>query len=565
MRHLCAAACAALVLGPFWAGAARAYDLALVIANEGYAHLSDVPGGDAEALRLALRRAGFEVVSAIDASRGRAEKAATRFLERAPDADRLLVVLSGRFLESDRDWFLMPVGSREDAGRAELPRRSLAASVLMDALDDRPRGRAVMVMGAGPERGEVSPHLERGLTDLSEDQGFVLIGGPAPQAQEFVRDVLARPGAPLDAAEVRRRGLAISGLTDPPVVFVPADRELLDVGEVERDEGRGGRRAEDVPAAERDYWTLVNSIDSERAYAAYLDRFPDGAYARRAAKRLDGLRRDPEQRAREEEAALALGREDRRRVQAALSMLGFDPGGIDGAFGPGTRAALTDWQRVEGYEPTGHLGADQIVRLREQAARRAVEIEAEAAAQRAEARRLDEAAWAESGQGADAAGLRVYLERHPDGIHADRARERLAVLEREARSSAALEDARDWDTARGRDRPRAYRRYVERHPDGAFVEAARARIDELRARTRDPERAEAARIGEGALGLTPVTQGLIEGRLEAFGFEPGVVDGRFDDDTRRAIRRYQRSRGLPPSGYLDQEAVVRILADSVLR
>ena len=265
------------------------------------------------------------------------------------------------------------------------------------------------------------------------------------------------------------------------------------------------------------------------------------------------------------EDALDLGREDRRRVQTALAMLGFDPRGIDGVFGPGTRAALAAWQSARGSEPTGHLDADQLASLLDQAGRRAAEIEAEAAAERAEARRRDAAAWAETGEGGDAAGLRAYLERYPDGLFAERASERLAALEHETRDGAALADARDWDRARGKDRVRAYRRYVERHPDGAFVEAARARIAELKGRTDDPGRREAAREAERSLGLTPVTQGLIEGRLEVFGFEPGTVDGRFDSDTRRAIRRYQRSRELEPTGYLDQQAVVRILADSILR
>ena len=563
MRHLIAAVCASALVS-LAAGAARAYDLALVIANGDYEHLSDVNGAeDAGPLRLQLRRAGFEVVSAVDATRAEAQKAAARFLSRAPEADRLLVVLNGRFLKSDRDWFLMPVGSREDEGRAALPRRSLPASVLMDALDDHPRERAVMVMGTGPERGEVSPYLERGLIDLSRDQGFVLIGGGAAVANRFAREVLAEPGASFGVMDARRLRLAISGLSDPPMTFIPGDRTLLDASEVDR---QGGARGEDDAArAEREYWRLIRGLDSERAYAAYLDRFPHGSHAEQASRRLDSLRRDPQRRMRAGEDALDLGREDRRRVQTALSMLGFDPRGIDGVFGPGTRAALAEWQRAQGFDPTGYLKAEQAGRLSEQAGRRAAEIEAEAAAQRAEARRLDAAAWAETSRRGDAAGLRVYLERYPDGIFADRAHERLAALEREARGGAALSDASDWDEARESDRPRAYRRYIERNPDGAFVEAARARIAEIRGSRRDPERIEAARATERSLGLTPVTQGLIEGRLETFGFEPGTVDGRFDPDTRRAIRRYQRSRDLPPTGYLDQEAVVRILADSVLR
>ena len=41
------------------------------------------------------------------------------------------------------------------------------------------------------------------------------------------------------------------------------------------------------------------------------------------------------------------------------------------------------------------------------------------------------------------------------------------------------------------------------------------------------------------------------------------MDGVFDDDTRRAIRRYQAARNLEQTGYITETFVVRILADSV--
>jgi peptidoglycan hydrolase-like protein with peptidoglycan-binding domain len=248
-------------------------------------------------------------------------------------------------------------------------------------------------------------------------------------------------------------------------------------------------------------------------------------------------------------------------VQAALSVLGFDPRGIDGVFGDGTRGALRAWQRSEGLGETGFLTADQLSRLSAQAGRRTAEIEATQARRDAEARRLDTAYWAQVGEGGGEAGLRAYLDRHPEGLFAAEARERLAVLERQARGSAALADARAWEEARASDRPGPYRRYVEAHPEGAHVDEALARIEEIRTARREGRAAEA----EEALGLTTVTRSLAEGRLEAFGFEPGAVDGRFDEETRRAIRRYQRSRGLEPTGYLDRSVVTQLLADSILR
>ena len=60
-----------------------------------------------------------------------------------------------------------------------------------------------------------------------------------------------------------------------------------------------------------------------------------------------------------EEAALHLGTEDRQRVQRALTVLGFDTNGADGAFGPRSREMIAGWQWRQGQTPTGYLTAGQ--------------------------------------------------------------------------------------------------------------------------------------------------------------------------------------------------------------
>ena len=58
-----------------------------------------------------------------------------------------------------------------------------------------------------------------------------------------------------------------------------------------------------------------------------------------------------------EEKALALGRDERRRIQACLKAQGHDPGPADGMFGPRTRAAIRGWQAAKGEDApaTGRL------------------------------------------------------------------------------------------------------------------------------------------------------------------------------------------------------------------
>lgn len=63
------------------------------------------------------------------------------------------------------------------------------------------------------------------------------------------------------------------------------------------------------------------------------------------------------------EADLGLGPAQRQAVQAGLTRRGFDTGGIDGVFGPGTRNAIAAWQRANDLEATGYLTAAQYDRL----------------------------------------------------------------------------------------------------------------------------------------------------------------------------------------------------------
>ena len=54
-----------------------------------------------------------------------------------------------------------------------------------------------------------------------------------------------------------------------------------------------------------------------------------------------------------------LNADERRDLQVALKAAGFYASSIDGAFGRGTRAAMSDWQSARGYEPTGVLTTRQ--------------------------------------------------------------------------------------------------------------------------------------------------------------------------------------------------------------
>ena len=54
---------------------------------------------------------------------------------------------------------------------------------------------------------------------------------------------------------------------------------------------------------------------------------------------------------------------DRRQIQAALRQLGYNPGPVDGLFGPLTRTAIRRFQQRIGADPTGVITAAEASRL----------------------------------------------------------------------------------------------------------------------------------------------------------------------------------------------------------
>ncbi|MEL6794625.1 MAG: peptidoglycan-binding domain-containing protein, partial [Pseudomonadota bacterium] len=88
------------------------------------------------------------------------------------------------------------------------------------------------------------------------------------------------------------------------------------------------------------------------------------------------------------------------------------------------------------------------------------------------------------------------------------------------RSIEASRDARDFEN------------YLRLYPGGDFAQAAETRATRLR-------RVEDRRRREAALGLSRGQRREVEERLARAGFFPGSINGKFNRDTRRAIRDFR--------------------------
>ena len=501
MRTIALAVAAAIML-PL---SALAQNVALVLTNDDYDRLPDVRSANsAQAASRALAEAGFEVTEVRDARRPAASDAISGFRRDLAEAERVVVLVAGHIVnDGDRSWLLTSEAERPDA--FSVGAQGLPLAPILAMLSDNQGSSVILVADMG-ENLRLGPGLMSGFAPVDPPQGVTLIAGSARGILSVLRGDLLEPGRTL------------------------------------------AETAANLPASVEAYGFLPRTI-------AFLTApLPGEAPAESMPQAL--VEPDPRESAESIEAQLQLDRVERRSVQRDLELLGYDPRGIDGIFGPGTRASIRNWQEQNDFDPTGYLSGNQIALLQEQGARRALQLEAEAEARQAEQDRLDTAYWRESGAAGTEEGLRAYLDRFPDGLYADRARRQLEPFEAARREQAVRADRQAWDAAREEGTLEAYRDYLEGYPEGAFRREAEARIDALA-----PDRSTAdAQAEEASVAGTLLVRLLVERRLEQLGADPGQIDGIFDEATRRAIRRFQRARDLPVTGYVTQATMARLLA-----
>lgn len=290
--------------------------------------------------------------------------------------------------------------------------------------------------------------------------------------------------------------------------------------------------------SELQFWRSAEDAGQARDYRAYLDRYPEGEFAPLAKNRLREARK--ERRADEaeaaaaavdtrtpyqKEAALGLSSANKRAVQSSLVAKGYDTRGVDGVFGPGSRSAISGWQSAQGHQVTGYLTAEEYAAL----------------------------------GGAGSSG--GYT--NPGGESAAAA----AANARADDGSSALE-WREWNEARRVNTEASYRTYLDRYPNGQHADEALTQIygvtygDEKSTTPPQAEQRAERKDQEEALNYDVSQRTQVEQRLEIAGFDPGPVDGEFTNATRLAIASYRTDRGLEHGRYLDREMVRRLVNDT---
>ena len=211
------------------------------------------------------------------------------------------------------------------------------------------------------------------------------------------------------------------------------------------------------------------------------------------------------------------------QAQRQLKALGFNPGDVDGNFGPQMEAALNAYQQSYRLPQTGRL---------------------------------------------DDVTMRSLL---PERFEATRAptdvSEREVILQAQRQLKALGFNPGDVDGNFGSQTEAAVRAYQQKY---RLTETGR--LDEMTLRSLLPERTQAApapvgRSDRELAAPAPVGRSdrelvrRAQRQLRALGFNPGGVDGTFGPETAAAVRAYQQAYRLPETGRLDEITLRSLLPE----
>jgi uncharacterized caspase-like protein len=131
-----------------------------------------------------------------------------------------------------------------------------------------------------------------------------------------------------------------------------------------------------------------------------------------------------------------------------------------------------------------------------------------------------------------------------------------------------------WRSVKESNKPEELNAYLSSYPNGQFKSLALARISALEngpsTTTRnisagvDPATftEDSNQVTEDQIGLDKGQRRDVQRRLNGLGFD-NKVSGKFDDDTRTVIKRWQAARGYPTTGYLNKLQHKALLSEIV--
>lgn len=416
MRRIVALFALALGFVAFASSASAERRVALVIGNAAYKHAPALanPANDAKAVAAALDRLGFEVVSGFDLGNADLRKTVRSFADKLAGADVALFFYAGHGLQVSGENYLIPVDAaiqteadldfnavKMDLVSRQMDRETKVKIVMLDACRDNPFEKQLS-RSMGKTR---SAALKKGLAEIgtagsiiafATDPGDVALDGDgkhSPFTEALLRHI-ETPGVEIglmmrrvtkdvfEGTKEKQRPWTNASLTGE-FYMKPAEPGAAPAAAAPPASAPPAASNFDERQMELAFWQSADKSGTAADYEEYLKRYPRGQFAGMAKNRLEALKNKPGNEPRtastdqgqqgrsvdaagaskstDEASELAIGltANDRVGVQRRLLLAGFNPNGVDGSFGPGTRRAVSTWQTSRGFQPTGFLNRDQ--------------------------------------------------------------------------------------------------------------------------------------------------------------------------------------------------------------
>jgi uncharacterized caspase-like protein len=408
--------------------------VALVIGNSKYVYAPALPNpaSDARLMAEMLRRAGFKVIEGVDLDYAGMMDRLNRFTEASYDADLALIYYAGHGMQVNGKNYLVPVDAeltapahlrtrtiQIDEMLAALPPEPAVGIIILDACRDNPLART-LAASLPKSRSTTAPGLA--AVDVSSTEagtGGVLIayatdpgavsfdgsGANSPYTTSLVKH-LAEPGVEIQSALTRVRGevaAETNGRQRPwhnaslgREVFLGSQAPVPAAPPPQAPSSESANQAAETDTrgweVEQRVWDEASKRNTVAHYEAYLQQFPNGAFAGLARLNLDQLKKAPPVVAKVEgdtarsapagqalaaaanpddeagseltESAIGLDRQGKVDLQERLLAIGYDLDGADGSFGAKTRRAIGRWQQENGLPPTTFLTPRQYARLK---------------------------------------------------------------------------------------------------------------------------------------------------------------------------------------------------------
>jgi peptidoglycan hydrolase-like protein with peptidoglycan-binding domain len=183
----------------------------------------------------------------------------------------------------------------------------------------------------------------------------------ARQARQKAERELAQLKADIEA---RRR--AEGGHDDQAAVI--AQRATEEAAQRKAEAEAASLREAEESAAKKAEADAANKRQADQALAVATDRREQAEADARAVAATAPTLPNLKEKAETAERDLRLEPADRRRLQVALTSLGFDTRGDDGVFGPRSREMIANWQKARNQPPTGFVTKAQQQALLQEAA-----------------------------------------------------------------------------------------------------------------------------------------------------------------------------------------------------